>query len=119
MDQKLIDNLDVDMFIEQKVKTDNILLEIIKNLQAKIKDYEDLLAYKKEKAAEEVEVSPAGLMSAKAAAMYTGTSEYGIREGAKQGYYHEIPWAGRVYYRKEEIDGYLMSCCKSKLKQVI
>lgn len=118
MEAKILDNLDVDMFIEQKVKTDNILLEIIRNLQAKVKDYEDLLAYKEEKAAEEVEVSLAGLMSAKAAAMYTGTSEYGIREGAKQGYYHEIPWAGRVYYRKKEIDDYLMACCKSKLKTV-
>ena len=119
MDAKFIEKLDVDMFIEQKVKTDNVLLEIIRHLQKQVGEYKELLAYRESKQLEEVEVSPAGLMNAKAAAAYTGVSEYGIREGAKQGYYHEIPWAGRVYYSKQEIDDYLLRCCKSRSQEAV
>ena len=108
-----LDLLNVDMFLEQKEKSDKVLLEIIRAQQAKIKELEELAGFR---SAQKAKVSEAGLITPKDAAKYLGISEYQVREAAKKGYYHEIPWNGNVLYHINEINGYIQSCLKPKLK---
>lgn len=110
-----LDLLNVDMFLAEKEKSDRVLLEIIKAQKAKISELEELIDYRNK---HDIKVSPAGLITPKDAAKYIGVSEYLAREGARQGYYHEVPWSGNIMYRLDEIDGYIRSCCSSKLKAV-
>ena len=109
-----IENLDVDMLIAAKQKNDSLLLDVIKYQQQKIKEYETLFQYKKNSDG----VSPAGLISPKAAAKYLGLSEWTVREAAKQGYFHEIPFLGKICYSIKEIDRYIQGCMRSKLIKI-
>ena len=109
-----IESIDVDMLIAAKEKNDSLLLEVVKYQQKKLKEYEELLNYKQNLNG----VSPAGLISPKAAAKYLGLSEWTVRESAKQGYFHEIPFLGKIFYSIKEIDAYIQGCMSSKLKNI-
>lgn len=110
-----LENIDVDTVLMAKTKNDKLLVEIIKYQQEQIKELKALLCYEQN----DDGVSPAGLIAPRNAAIYLGMSERTVRESAKQGYFHEVPFLGQIYYVKKEIDEYIKSCLHSKLKKMV